>query len=216
MSLRISEIFHSIQGESSFAGWPCVFVRLAGCGHGCLYCDTRYAEEEGSLMELDDIVRRVAEIGAPIVEITGGEPLEQRDSLLLMRMLCDRGETVLLETAGFLSVADVDPRIHCIIDLKTPSSGVSEKNNPENVALALARKRLCEFKIVVADRDDYLWAKELLQSTGLPDVSTVLMGVVYGRLDPAELAGWILSDRLRIRMQLQLHKYIWNPAQRGV
>lgn len=220
MSLRISEIFRSIQGESSFSGWPCTFVRLAGCGHGCRYCDTEYAEEEGILMEPDEIVRKVSEIGSPLVEITGGEPLLQNEVYPLMQHLCDRGETVLLETGGFLSVTDVDPRVHCIIDLKAPSSGVSAANHPENIALALARgpgaKRHIECKIVIADRDDYLWARELLVNTGLMDARTVLMGVSFGRLDPAALAEWILEDRLRARMQLQLHKYIWDPGRRGV
>ncbi|NTV99422.1 MAG: radical SAM protein, partial [Chlorobiaceae bacterium] len=212
MSLRISEIFHSIQGESSFSGWPCTFVRLAGCGHGCRYCDTAYAEEKGISMEPDEIIRKVTDIGSPVVEITGGEPLLQEEVYAFMAKLCDRAETVLLETGGFISVANVDPRVHCIIDLKAPSSGVSEGNHPENIALALTRnpleKRHIEFKIVIADRNDYLWAKELMAGTGLPEACSVLMGVVYGRLEPAELAGWILSDRLRTRMQLQLHKYI--------
>ncbi|NTW55927.1 MAG: radical SAM protein [Chlorobiaceae bacterium] len=216
MSLQISEIFHSIQGESSFAGWPCIFVRLAGCGHGCRYCDTAYAEGEGFTLEPEEIARRVSEFRAPIVEITGGEPLLQDDVHPLMHMLCEKGDTVLLETGGFLSVADVDPRVHCIIDLKAPSSGVSEKNNPENITLALERKGHYEFKIVIADRNDYLWARELLRQTGLPDVCTVLMGVAFGQLDPSELAGWILADHLRTRLQLQLHKYIWDPRMRGV
>jgi 7-carboxy-7-deazaguanine synthase len=216
VSLHISEIFHSIQGESSFSGWPCTFVRLAGCGHGCRYCDTAYAEEEGTAMEPAGILRRISDIGSPIVEITGGEPLLQKEVYPLMQELCDRGETVLLETGGFISVEDVDPRVHCIIDLKAPSSGVSDHNNPKNISLALERKWLCEFKIVVACRSDYLWARELLLRTGLQDACTVFMGTVYGRLEPAELAGWILGDRLRVRMQLQLHKYIWDPGIRGV
>jgi 7-carboxy-7-deazaguanine synthase len=218
MSLRISEIFHSIQGESSFAGWPCTFVRLAGCGHGCRYCDTAYAEGEGIVIEPGEIVRKVSGTGSPIIEITGGEPLLQHDVYPLMQMLCDQGETVLLETGGFISVADVDRRVHCIIDIKAPSSGVSESNEMANIALARnpSEQRLIEFKIVIADRNDYLWARELLKETGITETCTVLMGVVFGELDPAELAGWILSDRLRARLQLQLHKYIWNPGTRGV
>jgi 7-carboxy-7-deazaguanine synthase len=220
MSLQISEIFHSIQGESSFAGWPCTFVRLSGCGHGCRYCDTVYAEEEGIPMEIEEIVRKVSEIDSPVVEITGGEPLLQKEVYPLMKQLCDQGKTVLLETGGFISVADVDPRVHCIIDLKTPSSGVSGGNNPENIALAQSddpeTKRHIEFKIVIADRNDYLWARELLAETSLHETSEILMGVVFGKLEPSALAGWILYDGLRVRMQLQLHKYIWDPGMRGV
>ncbi|NTW82455.1 MAG: radical SAM protein [Chlorobiaceae bacterium] len=220
MSLHISEIFHSIQGESSFAGWPCTFLRLAGCGHCCRYCDTAYAEEEGISMELDEVLQKVSEIASPVVEITGGEPLLQKEVYPLMKKLCDRGETVLLETGGFISVADVDPRVHCIIDLKAPSSGVSDGNHPENISLALSSdpgtKKHIEFKIVVADRNDYLWAKKLLDETGLHETSTIMMGVVFGKLEPADLAGWVLGDSLRVRMQLQLHKYIWDPGTRGV
>ncbi len=220
MSLQISEIFHSIQGESSFAGWPCTFVRLSGCGHGCRYCDTVYAEEEGIPMEIEEIARKVSEIDSPFIEITGGEPLLQKEVYPLMKQLCDQGKTVLLETGGFISVADVDPRVHCIIDLKTPSSGVSGGNNPENIALAQSddpeTKRHIEFKIVIADRNDYLWARELLAETSLHETSEILMGVVFGKLEPSALAGWILYDGLRVRMQLQLHKYIWDPGMRGV
>ena len=167
-TLNISEIFHSIQGESSFAGWPCTFIRLAGCGHGCRNCDTAYAESEGacSTLRKSSGKRRV---NSPYIEITGGEPLLQEPVYPLMEQLCDRGETVLLETGGFLSVAKVDHRVHKIIDLKPPSTGVSEKNNPENIALALRQESGAEgsfeFKIVVADRTDYLWARD---SSGKP------------------------------------------------
>ncbi|EAT60009.1 7-carboxy-7-deazaguanine synthase QueE [Chlorobium ferrooxidans] len=220
-TLNISEIFHSIQGESSYAGWPCTFIRLAGCGHGCRHCDTAYAEHPGREMNIEEIIERVVELGAPLVEITGGEPLLQEEVYPLMEKLCNRWkERVLLETGGFLSVAKADPRVHKIIDLKPPSTGVSDKNNPENIALALKQKdhanRLIELKIVVADREDYLWARELLTRTGLPDACTVMMGVAFGMLEPVNLANWILEDRLNVRMQLQLHKYIWDPGRRGV
>jgi 7-carboxy-7-deazaguanine synthase len=221
MKLSISEIFHSIQGESSFAGWPCAFVRLAGCSHGCRHCDTPYAQEQKIDMDIETIVEQVAAIGTPLVEITGGEPLLQEEVYPLMEKLCNRRkETVLLETGGFLSVAGVDPRVYRIIDLKPPSSGVSGENNPENIELALRQKdhadRMIEFKIVVADREDYLWARELLARTGLTDACTVMMGVAYGLLEPVDLARWIIEDRLRVRMQLQLHKFIWPPDTRGV
>jgi 7-carboxy-7-deazaguanine synthase len=220
MTLMVSEIFHSIQGESSFAGWPCAFVRLAGCGHGCRYCDTTYAERKGTEMAIDEIIEKVRKIAAPLVEITGGEPLLQSEVHPLMHKLCNRGAKVLLETGGFLSVANVDPRVYKIIDIKTPSSGVCEENNPENILLALHQKNCglgsFEFKIVVADRDDYLWARKLLLETGLLDACTVIMGVIFGKLEPDNLARWILDDRLKVRMQLQIHKYIWPPDMRGV
>jgi len=220
MMLSVTEIFYSIQGESSFAGWPCTFVRLAGCGHGCSDCDTAYAEEAGLEMSEDEIIDRVHAVGAPLVEITGGEPLRQQGVYPLMEKLCNLGETVLLETGGFLSVAGVDPRVHRIIDIKPPSSGVSDGNHPENIGLALRSEKngvgSFEFKIVVADRTDYLWARELIAGTGLAEACTVLMGVVFGKLEPENLARWILEDRLRVRMQLQMHKYIWPPDTRGV
>jgi len=219
-TLKISEIFHSIQGESSFAGWPCTFIRLAGCGHGCRSCDTAYAENGESVLMIDEIIREALGYNSPYIEITGGEPLRQESVYPLMEQLCDRGETVLLETGGFLSVAKVDRRVHKIIDLKPPSTGVSEKNNPENISLALLQESDAEgsfeFKIVVADRTDYLWARELLRETALWNSCTVIMGTVFDELQPAELAHWILTDRLNVRMQLQLHKYIWPPDTRGV
>lgn len=220
MKLSVSELFHSIQGESSFAGWPCTFIRLAGCGHGCRHCDTSYAEEPEIKMDIDEIIRRTDEIGAPLAEITGGEPLLQHGVYPLMEQLCNRGQTVLLETGGFISVAGVDPRVHKVIDLKAPSSGVCDRNNPANIELAMQIEKSeissFEFKIVVADRDDYLWARKLLAETGLAEVCTVMMGTVFGLLEPRSLAEWILEDRLRVRMQLQMHKYIWPPDTRGV
>ncbi len=219
-TLNITEIFHSIQGESSFAGWPCAFIRLAGCGHGCIGCDTAYAEEGGSVLEIDEVIRFALGFQAPVIEITGGEPLLQPAVHSLMRQLCDLEQKVLLETGGFLSVAGVDSRVHKIIDLKPPSSGVCDQNNPENIELALAaeppHRQTFEFKMVLAGKDDYDWATSLLDEYRLTDSFTVMMGVVYGKLDPAELAAWMLRDRLRARLQLQLHKYIWDPARRGV
>ncbi|ABL65992.1 radical SAM protein [Chlorobium phaeobacteroides] len=217
--LSISEIFHSIQGESSFAGWPCAFVRLAGCGNGCNFCDTTYAETDGFMLEIPDIIMQTQAFRAPIIEITGGEPLLQPAVYPLMQQLCNLGETVLLETGGFLSVDKVDSRVHKIIDLKPPSSGVCERNCPENITLALhAGKKLSqtfEFKIVVASREDYDWAKALLLQHQLYCSCIVMMGVIHEKLEPSTLAEWILRDRLPVRMQLQLHKYIWPLATRG-
>jgi len=218
--LTISEIFHSIQGEGSFAGWPCAFIRLAGCGHGCAGCDTGYAEEKGIKLEREEIIQRALTFQAPCIEITGGEPLLQPEVYPLMRQLSDLNQKVLLETGGFISVEKVDQRVHKIIDLKPPSSGVAELNHPDNILLALQaeqpHRQTFEFKIVLADKDDYKWAKSLLHKHQLTDSFTVMMGVAFGRLDPAELAEWILRDRLRARLQLQLHKYLWDPSRRGV
>jgi 7-carboxy-7-deazaguanine synthase len=215
-TLRVSEIFHSIQGESSFAGWPCAFVRLAGCGHGCRYCDTAYAEEAGTAMTVEQIVRRALAFDAPCIEVTGGEPLLQPGAFELLSELCDRHPVVLLETGGFLPVERVDPRVHAIIDIKAPSSGVAAENCATNFALALDEPERFEFKIVVASREDYEWAKSYIAGHGLPGKCSIIFGPVFGQLEPRLLAEWILRDRLPVRMQLQLHKYIWNPDARGV
>ena len=219
-TLNISEIFHSIQGESSFAGWPCAFIRLAGCGHDCLGCDTAYAEHDAKILEIEEIIKQAVNYQAPFIEVTGGEPLLQPAVYSLMKRLCDLGHTVLLETGGFLSVAEVDSRVHKIIDIKAPSSGVADQNNPENIQLALeaepAYRQKFEFKMILGSRQDYEWAKSLLLEHRLTESFTIMMGVMFGKLEPQELAGWILSDRLNVRMQLQLHKYIWPPDMRGV
>jgi len=215
-TLRISEIFHSIQGESSLAGWPCAFVRLAGCGHGCRYCDTTYAEEAGTVMTVEQIVRRVLAFDAPCIEVTGGEPLLQPGAFELLSALCDRHPVVLLETGGFLPVERVDPRVHAIIDIKAPSSGVAAENCAANFALALDEPERFEFKIVVASREDYEWAKSYIAGHGLLGKCSIIFGPVFGHLEPRLLAEWILRDRLPVRMQLQLHKYIWQPDARGV
>ncbi len=218
--LSISEIFHSIQGEGSFTGWPCTFIRLAGCGHGCAGCDTGYAEDEKSELEIEQVIHRALTFGAPFIEITGGEPLLQPAVYPLMTQLCDLNQKVLLETGGFISVEKVDKRVHKIIDLKPPSSGVAQQNHPDNIRLALEAEpphRLTfEFKIVIAGKEDYEWATSLLHQNKLTDSFTVIMGVSFGKLDPAELAAWMLRDQLKARLQLQLHKYLWDPSRRGV
>ena len=214
--IKVSEIFHSIQGESSFAGWPCAFVRLAGCGHGCRYCDTAYAEEAGAAMTVDEVVQRVLAFDAPCVEVTGGEPLLQPGAFELLSALCDRHPAVLLETGGFLPVECVNPRVHAIIDIKAPSSGVMEHNCAANYALALAEPERFEFKIVVASEADYEWAKSYIAGHGILGKCSIIFGPVFGKLEPRLLAEWILRDRLPVRIQLQLHKYIWNPDARGV
>ncbi len=219
-TLAISEIFHSIQGEGSFAGWPCTFIRLAGCGHGCAGCDTSYAEDDGVELEIEDVIQRALTFQAPFIEITGGEPLRQPPVYPLMTQLCDLNQKVLLETGGFISVEKVDKRVHKIIDIKPPSSGVAQHNNPDNIRLALEaelpQRHTFEFKIVIAGKEDYDWATSLLHEYRLTDFFTVMMGVAFGKLDPAKLAEWILHDHLRVRLQLQLHKYLWDPSRRGV
>lgn len=220
-TLLVNAIFLSIQGESTYAGFPCTFIRLTGCSSACTWCDTRYASsEEGMTMKLPELISLVDTYKTPLVEITGGEPLGQESVYTLMRRLCDKGYTLLLETGGFLPVDRVDPRVHKIIDLKPPSSGESEKNCPGNIELATAApellKKTFEFKIVLASREDYEWAVDLLEHYNLTTHCTVLMGTVFNKLDLAELAKWILHDRLNVRLQLQLHKYIWPPDIRGV
>ncbi|NTW51970.1 MAG: radical SAM protein [Chlorobiaceae bacterium] len=214
--ILVSEIFHSIQGESSFAGYPCAFIRLAGCGHGCRHCDTGYAEEGGMSMEIEEAVERAMEFGAPCIEVTGGEPLLQPGVYPLLEALCDLNPNVLLETGGFLPVDRVDTRVHLVIDIKPPSSGVSDKNCIENLQLALRSPERFEFKAVLASREDYLWTKAFIGEHGLAGNCAIVFGPVFGQLDPQQLAGWILEDRLTVRMQLQLHKYIWKPDTRGV
>ncbi len=220
-TLRVNEIFLSIQGESTYAGRPCIFIRLSGCDNTCTWCDTRYASsEEGRNMALPEIIRSIKAYRTPLVEITGGEPLRQEHVHALIRQLCDRNYTLLLETGGFLPVDRVDPRAHKIIDLKPPSSGESGKNCLENIEHAVAApdslKKTFEFKIVIASREDYEWAVHLLNRYNLATHCTVLMGTVFNKLHPAELAGWILEDNIHVRLQLQMHKYIWPPDKRGV
>ncbi|NTU67576.1 MAG: radical SAM protein [Chlorobiaceae bacterium] len=216
MEILVSEIFLSIQGESSFAGWPCAFIRLAGCGHGCLHCDTTYAEKGGVAMSVGEAVGRAIAFGAPCIEVTGGEPLLQAGAYPLMEDLCEECPNVLLETGGFLPVDQVDPRVRIILDIKPPSTGVAEQNCLTNIDLALESPHRFEFKIVLASREDYAWAKEFIARHQIAGTCTILFGAVFGELEPERLAAWILEDRLPVRMQLQLHKYIWQPGTRGV
>jgi 7-carboxy-7-deazaguanine synthase len=211
--LLLHEIFGSIQGESTHAGRPCTFVRTTACNLRCTYCDTRHAFKGGTSYSLGEVHAAVDGLGLSVVEITGGEPLLQPAVLPLMQQLCDAGYTVLLETSGSLSVAAVDPRVHKIIDLKTPSSGELAANDLTNLQRL---SRLDEVKFVLGSRADYDWAKQVLQAHRLADKATVLMGTVFDTVPLAELAAWIVADRLPVRMQLQLHKYIWDPQRTGV
>jgi 7-carboxy-7-deazaguanine synthase len=212
--LTVNEIFHSIQGESSHAGRPCVFVRLTGCDLRCSWCDTEYAFHEGSRMTVEDVLSRVREYGCDIVEITGGEPLLQKDVYPLMQRLLDEGRTVLLETGGHRSVDAVPAGVVRVIDVKCPGSGEADKVHWEN----LERLRPSdEIKFVIADRADYEFAREVAARYDLTSkVAAVLLSPVHGVMDPRQLSEWILADRLAVRVQLQLHKFIWDPQTRGV
>lgn len=213
-TLTINEIYHSIQGESTWAGWPCVFVRLTFCDLRCNYCDTEYAFYEGIKRSLGEILDEVAAYRCPLVEITGGEPLLQNNVLPLMSMLCDSGYTVLLETSGAHDISNVDPRVHRIMDLKTPGSGEADKNLWSNIDHLNAGD---EVKFVMGSRQDYEWSREKVQRYDLPSrCRAVLFSPIFGRIDPRQMVEWILADKLNVRFQLQMHKFIWTPTQRGV
>jgi 7-carboxy-7-deazaguanine synthase len=209
--LRVSEIFHSLQGESSRAGLPTVFVRLTGCPLRCTWCDTEYAFGGGETMTLGDVLTEVAQYGARYVCVTGGEPLAQKACLPLLAALCDAGYSVSLETSGALDISGVDRRVSRIMDLKAPGSGEADKNLWDNLARLDARD---EIKIVLVDEADYEWAKSVLAARRLDEICPVLLSPVAGRLDPKRLAEWVLRDRLPVRVQLQLHKIIWG-SERG-
>jgi 7-carboxy-7-deazaguanine synthase len=212
--LTINEIFHSIQGESSHAGRPCVFVRLTACDLRCSWCDTTYAFHEGRKMSVDEVLQRVDGYGCDVVEITGGEPLLQKEVYPLMQRLLEQGRTVMLETGGHLSADSVPEGVIRVIDVKCPGSGESEKNHWAN----LDRLRPTdEVKFVIRDRIDYEYAREVvLTRTLVGRCTAVLFSPVHGVLDPKQLAAWVLEDRLAVRVQLQVHKYIWDATTRGV
>ena len=210
-TLKISEIFHTLQGESSRVGLPTVFVRLTGCPLRCTWCDTEYAFSGGSNMSVSEVLYDVAQYACNTVCVTGGEPLAQKGCLELMTALCDAGRSVSLETSGALDVADVDPRVARIMDVKAPGSGESEKNLWQNLQQLTAKD---ELKFVLASEADYDWAKKVLSERKLDSLCQVLLSPVTGQIAPAQLAGWILRDRLPVRFQLQLHKVLWG-AERG-
>jgi 7-carboxy-7-deazaguanine synthase len=213
-TLTINEIYHSIQGESTWAGQPCVFVRLTFCDLRCNYCDTEYAFYEGKKQTPEEIVATVVTFQCPLVEITGGEPLLQKNVLPLMTLLADRGHTVLLETSGAHDISKVDPRVHRIMDLKTPGSGECAKNLFSNIDHLTKRD---EVKFVIGSREDYEWSRKQIERYGLPQrCGTVLFSPIFGRIDPREIVEWILADKLPVRFQLQMHKFIWAPTERGV
>jgi 7-carboxy-7-deazaguanine synthase len=211
--MRITEIFHSIQGESSYAGQPCVFVRLTGCPLRCTWCDSEYTFSGGTEMTQEEILGRVKAFGCPLVEVTGGEPLHQAETCDLIARLCDAGYTVLLETSGAIDVSPVDRRAHLILDVKCPGSGMVDRMDWANLDRIGAKD---EVKFVIKDRQDYEWARSIIGRYGLAGRCTVLFGPVFGVLEPRLLAEWVLADRLPVRLQLQLHKFIWDPETRGV
>ena len=205
--LRLTEIFHSLQGESASVGWRTVFVRLTGCPLRCGYCDTAYAFKGGEWWEIDDILASVAQYEARYVTVTGGEPLAQADCAVLLTALCDAGYRVSLETSGAVDIAGVDPRVVRVMDLKTPGSGELDKNLYANIDRLRPTDQV---KFVITDEDDYRWSREQLQRWGLAARCEVLFSPVAGDMPPQRLADWILRDRLDVRFQLQLHKVLWG------
>lgn len=205
--LRITEIFHSLQGESRTVGLPTVFVRLTGCPLRCGYCDTAYAFKGGEALELADILQRVAEFAAHHVTVTGGEPLAQPDCLTLLSALCDAGYAVSLETSGALDITAVDPRVVRVMDLKTPGSGEVARNRYANIADLRPSDQV---KFVICDRADYQWCREQIAQWRLDERCELLISPSHGQQSPSELADWMLADRLPARFQLQLHKYLWG------
>jgi 7-carboxy-7-deazaguanine synthase len=213
--LRIKEIYRSIQGESTWAGWPCIFVRTAGCDIRCTYCDEPHAlvATGGEKLSVDEVLARVKALGTKLVELTGGEPLLQKAVPEIVEKLCDSGHTVLIETGGHHDISVLDPRAHAIVDVKTPGSEMSQHNDLAN----LARLRPGdELKFVLADRADYDWAVALLREHDLEHRVPVNFSPVHGHLDPGDLASWIQADNLEVRLNLQLHKYIWGAETKGV
>jgi 7-carboxy-7-deazaguanine synthase len=213
-TLIINEIYQSVQGESTWAGLPCVFVRLTFCDLRCSYCDTAYAFYKGTKRSLSEIVEQVLGYQCPLVEITGGEPLLQKNVLPLMQELCDHGLTVLIETSGAHDISRIDQRVHRIMDLKTPSSGESHRNRIENM---IHLNRADEVKFVIGSREDYLWAKAQIEAFNLAErCGTILFSPVFEKIEPRSIVEWLLADKLPVRFQLQLHKFIWAPETKGV
>ena len=211
--LKIYEIYTSIQGESSYQGLPCVFIRLSGCNLRCAWCDTAYAFFGGEEKNIKEIMAEVKESGPLLVEITGGEPLMQKDCYPLMKELCDKKYEVLLETGGSIDTIEVDPRVRKIIDFKTPSSLMVDENNWDNISRLNPGD---ELKFVIGDRADYDWALNIIEKNGLEEKTIVNLSPVHGVMSPSELTKWMLEDKIDVRVNVQIHKYIWGEHTVGV
>ena len=207
---RITEIFYSLQGETRTIGLPTVFVRLTGCPLRCTYCDTAYAFHGGEKMDITDIVEQVQSYHPQYVTVTGGEPLAQKSCYELLSALCDLGVEVSLETSGAMDISDVDPRVVCVMDLKTPASGEEAKNKYDNI---VKLKPQDQIKFVICNRQDYDWSCQKIADYDLLNKCEVLYSPIHGELKPADLADWIIEDNLQVRMQIQMHKYLWNDEQ---
>lgn len=211
--LRISEVYASVQGESRWVGLPCTFVRLTGCNLRCTWCDSVFTFKGGEHRSIDAVIAEVEALGIPLVEVTGGEPLAQRQCIPLMQRLLDRGYEVLLETSGSLDISRVPAGVHVIMDLKPPGSGEVAKNRWQNLEFLQPKD---EIKLVLASREDFEWARDRIREHRLSERCPVLVSPVFGSLDPRELVEWTLAERLPVRVQVQLHKVIWPPEARGV
>jgi 7-carboxy-7-deazaguanine synthase len=215
MVLRVTEIFRSIQGESTHAGRPCTFVRLTGCPMRCTWCDSEYTFTGGDHLSIDEVMKQVRDFGCPLVEVTGGEPLAQREAFDLIRRLCDESYEVLIETGGYVSTEELDQRAKIILDVKCPASGEAERNHWPN--LTRLRPDLDEVKFVVADRGDWEFTRKVVEEYQLEKrARSILISPAWDQIDLQELANWIMESGMNARMQLQLHKYIWGPDVRGV
>lgn len=213
--LRVTEIFRSIQGESTHAGRPCTFVRLTGCPMRCTWCDSEYTFTGGEHVFIDDVLRQVRDFGCRLVEVTGGEPLAQREAFDLIKLLCDEGYEVLIETGGYVSTEDLDPRAKVILDVKCPASGEAERNHWPN--LTRLRPDLDEVKFVVADRADWDFARQVVKNYDLERrAKSILISPAWEQINLPDLAEWVVESGMNLRMQLQMHKHIWGPDARGV
>jgi 7-carboxy-7-deazaguanine synthase len=211
--LKVNEIYYSVQGESSKAGLPCIFIRLTYCNLRCTYCDTEYAFYEGRDFSIDEILVEVKKYNCKLVEVTGGEPLVQSECLPLLKTLCDEGYEVLIETGGSLPIENIDKRVSVIMDLKCPSSKMMKKNRYENIKYL---KQNDEVKFVIGSREDYDWSKTMIYNYELQNMCHILFSVVFKSLEPVTIVNWILEDNLSVRFQLQMHKIIWDPTKKGV
>jgi 7-carboxy-7-deazaguanine synthase len=211
--LKVNEIYYSVQGESSKAGLPCIFIRLTYCNLRCTYCDTEYAFYEGRDFSIEEILDEIKKYNCKLVEVTGGEPLVQSECLPLLQKLCDDGYEVLIETGGSLPIENIDKRVSVIMDLKCPSSKMMKKNRYENIKHL---KTIDEVKFVIGTREDYEWSKNIIVEYELTKKCQLLFSVVFDSLEPVTLVNWILEDNLSVRFQLQMHKIIWDPTKKGV